>query len=324
MAPRLPLCSTCQQRVSAKGNPGLTCGGCDRSDHFTCLKIKLTDEKKEAIAAGTESYLCTKCKNKQRLSLSIVVATPPTKGKGNVKKPNSNESDKAGGSKQTEPETSVTVTDETLISTLVATIQTLNQTIKNLESKLQNAFDQIGKLQRQSNGDKKSQPKKDKAAPKTRSFTINGVPEGSSGDPKATVEKILKTADPSNELEPTVTVRKLTSKDKTRPSAILVTGISSSKNLSTLDQLKRRKIAGSDIGIEDCPKIFINESYPSQVYKLFKAAKVLRNHGYKFIWIKDNRVLARTTDNAPVIQIKSIEQLDSLVATSNNDNADQQ
>lgn len=67
-------CTVCKQSVSAKSKQGLTCGGCNKAQHFDCLK--LTEEKKQAYLAG-EAYLCRPCHSKQRLSLSITASTPP-------------------------------------------------------------------------------------------------------------------------------------------------------------------------------------------------------------------------------------------------------
>lgn len=341
MRPKAPLCGTCQLRVSAKGNPGLTCGSCERSDHFTCLKI--TDAKKNAILAGEESYLCSKCRSKQRLSLSIVATPTPTKEKNKSTAPapdkqvsiNSNNTDKSrqpilkpsASTATGVPADKTPTSNESLVSTLLATIQTLNETIKSLERKLQFAFDQINRLQQQPiQNNNKPQPNtstKSDTTPKPRSFTINGIPEADSKEPKEVVKRILQTVDPSNELDPAVTIRKIPSKDKSRPPPILVSCTLSSKNFNTLNSLKRRRITGSDIGIENCENIFINESYPSQVYKLFKEAKRLRGYGYKFIWIKDNRILNRTAESAPVTQIESIDQLKQLISTLTADNANE-
>lgn len=321
-----PLCHTCQQKVSKKGDQGLTCGSCNRSDHFKCLR--LTEEKKSAILLGDQCYLCVSCKNKQRLSLSLVADTPP-KVKKVSKPPSGSAPDQSSTSvsntKAGPPKAKVSPTEEKtssanddLISSLLATIQTLTETVKKLEAKLEQAFNHQNHRQKNTT---KAKPLTDRRV----SFTINGVPEKKYKDPREIVEKVIKATDHSLELDSTTVVKKLTSKSNSRTPVILVSVKPDSTNLATLKQLKRRKLTGQDIDIPNCEQIFVNESYPSQVYKLLKEAKKLKQHGYRFVWVQNNRVLARVEEKSPVIQIKDADHLNSVIAaTSDEQNASEQ
>lgn len=310
-----PLCHTCQQRVSAKGDQGLTCGSCTRADHFKFLK--LSEAKKTAILSGEQCYLCDSCKNKQRLSLSFVADTSPKAKKVtrsvSVKTVGSSLNSKAGPSKaKVNPvQEKTTSGDETLVSTLLATVQALTETVKNLEKKLEQALSQ--QKQRPNGSDKVKSPKS-----RLVSFTINGVPEKKYKDPREIVEKVIKTIDHTNTLDSSAVVKKLSSKDNARPPVILISLNSDSESLSTLKQLKRRKLSGQDIDIPNCEQIFVNESYPTQVYKLLKEAKKLKQHGYRFVWVQNNRVLVRLEENSPVVQIKDTNHLESIISSVAN------
>lgn len=312
-----PLCHSCQQRVSARGDQGLTCGSCQRADHFKCLK--LSEEKKSAILSGDQSYLCVSCKGKQRLSLSFVATTTPTNNKSGPTKAKVTHSESSVQPKDNliqgdgPSEIKQASSDASLISALLTTIQALNETIKRLELKLEQA----------SNQPRHQQTKTDTKEPRVISFTVHGVADNKYKDPREVVEKILKVAEKT--LDPTATVKKLPTKDSKRQPVILVSLKPDSDSVTVLKQLKRRKLSGSDINITNCDSIFVNESYPSRVYQLLREAKKLKQHGYRFVWVQNNRVLARTEENSPVIQIKDVEHVNTIISsTADQQNDDQQ
>lgn len=297
MATKTIICTTCSKKVTPKAHPGISCAGCQKTQHFACLN--LTPEKKENYINGKDNYLCVQCKAKHRRSLSFTVETPSPRRASSTNQP---------GPSTTQP-------DQLLALTSI--IDTLKDTVASLESKLTEALNEIAALKSER---EKPHKKRDQTNPiKTKSYTISGVPESAYSEPRTVVEKVLKTIDNSVELCSSAVVRKLTPKDKTLHPILLIDLKSDSTNCSILDQLKRRKLSGKDVDIEVCEKVFVNDSLPSRVYQLYKKAKQLKQKGYRFVWVKDNRVLVRIAEKASVLQIKDSDQVDKLLASITKD-----
>lgn len=308
-----PLCSTCQQRVSARGKQGLTCGSCNRSDHFDCLKI--TEESANAIISGDASYLCRSCKNKQRLSLSFVAVTTPAptdkkikKKTGTIPKKQASASSGQAKSKSTEPTASQSENPlgDTEVASLIAVIQNLQETIKSLESKLSLAFEKIEELQRQRPAKARAQQGVDKA--KTKDFIISGVPKSLYKDPRSVAEKVLKTHDENIEVSESTLVKSLKPKDEKGTPVLLLTVLTDSAEHTALKKLRRRKLSGKDVSLDECGDIFVNESLPSRVYQLFRKARKLKENG-----VQDNRILARKLEGSPIHQIRKSTDIQQLI-----------
>lgn len=77
---------------------------------------------------------------------------------------------------------------------------------------------------------------------------------------------------------------------------------------------KRRRLAGTDFNFSKSTNIYINESHPAPVYNLFKKARTLKTKGFKFVWIKDDRVLVRKAEGEKVLQIKDLAHIDTIIA----------
>lgn len=299
-----PNCRTCQQKVTARGKQGLTCGGCNRSDHFECIKV--TEKRKSAILSGVESYLCTQCKTKQRLSLSIV-ASPQTSGSTSTAKKNH-------ANHQEQYSTSEPIAEkakEDQMTTLLSIISSLQESVKGLEQKLELALQQFETLKRS----------KDTATAKTGdqekyiNFTINGVSTECSSDPASTVVQIGKVVESTFELCTTSKVKKILPnlKNKDHPT-IFVSVRRGSKNHEVLKTLRRRKLSGKDLGFKDSKRIYINESYPAQTYTLLREANKLKAKGYQFVWVQDNRVLSRRAEGERIEQIRDSKHVQDLLA----------
>ncbi|CAG9761287.1 unnamed protein product [Ceutorhynchus assimilis] len=86
------------------------------------------------------------------------------------------------------------------------------------------------------------------------------------------------------------------------------------KKLILEARAKKGKLTLRNCGLgEASTPIFISEDLTKQTYALFKRAKLLKEHGYKYIWYRNGNVLARKDDGQPVVAIKNEAVLDGLL-----------
>lgn len=81
--------------------------------------------------------------------------------------------------------------------------------------------------------------------------------------------------------------------------------------------LKQRKLIPLDtnkcgIRTDVNRRIYINQDLSKHTRELFRKAMELRDIGFKYVWCRDETVLARRTDGGPVIQIITSAQIDGL------------
>lgn len=67
------------------------------------------------------------------------------------------------------------------------------------------------------------------------------------------------------------------------------------------------------LGLSDVP-IFVDEELTKEAYTLFKKAKGLKNSGFKYVWHRNGKILARKNDGDNVLVIKSEDVLNELIS----------
>lgn len=229
MARSSPPCATYQQKVTARGKQGLVCSGCDQARHFECINI--TEERKQAILSGAECYLCSKCKSKQRLSLSFVASLPaapkPDKKATVSASANSNATSKTSTSSKVAVAPVTTLSDpnegKLLVSKLLEEVNSLKNLVKALEDKLSVA------LSRPANPTSSvNKVKPNSAVTNVKHFSLNGVAAEDLEDNKALRDKvshIVKSLDDKFELETSTTIKRLPAKPGGKSNTILISVI---------------------------------------------------------------------------------------------------
>lgn len=303
------VCTACSKKITPKANPGISCGGCGKAQHFTCLN--LTAGKKESYLKGIDNYLCTQCKAKHRRSLSFT-ATTPLNVPDPTTQPSRTSQSPIAQSNQSQPPSGTS----DLIPTLIDLVNTLQRTVSSLELKLTEALKEIAVL-RTSKDNPDNTHKRGKVTQSTsrgrRSYTINGVVcvEGENTDEIA--EKTLKYFDSDFTIDKTVTTRRLPAKTASLTPTILITVPTDHvKAVETLKKANRRSVLGKDINLPASDKIHINEAHEQRTYKLFREARKLKTKGYRFIWIQENRVLIKKAEGEKIIHLKDTDQLNKF------------
>lgn len=106
--------------------------------------------------------------------------------------------------------------------------------------------------------------------------------------------------------------KRIPSKNPQKP--IIVTFLSKEKKELVLNARKKKGVLDSiSLGLNgDKRKIFLNEDIAKDIRNIFNKARELRNHGFKFVWCADNRVLCRKDSTTEVIKLNTYEQIEKL------------
>lgn len=67
------------------------------------------------------------------------------------------------------------------------------------------------------------------------------------------------------------------------------------------------------IPTEQKRNIYINPDLSKHIRELFLKAKELKSHGFKYVWCKDDSILARKNDGDPVTRIITSAQIQSII-----------
>lgn len=82
--------------------------------------------------------------------------------------------------------------------------------------------------------------------------------------------------------------------------------------LAARSQMGKITLKTCGLGASETP-IYINEELTKDVYSLFKSAKRLRDKGFKYVWHKNGKILARKEDGDRAILINSEDFLNKLL-----------
>lgn len=72
----------------------------------------------------------------------------------------------------------------------------------------------------------------------------------------------------------------------------------------------KRTFSTRHLGLADDTPVYINESLSSGRRRLFaKARELKKSRGFKYLWIRDGKILMRKKENDPVIHINSVDDI---------------
>lgn len=296
-----PKCTKCHKNLTARNFPGVICIGCDEALHFKCSKIKESQWPLYSEKPEPKTYNCPKCEAKKRRSASFstldstasVTEVPPPQA-------------------PTTPKV-LQAPDE---------LAELRKLLEQVLTDLAAAKGQISDLEAQLKRHTASTENSIKGAPakkaetqetpeKTIFFTINGVPETPDEDVIKITEAVLSNTAADSKVDETTTVRRLKTKLPNHHT-ILIGVRRNSPLLKVLNKARGKSFKGGEVNLP-AEKVFVNESHPSQTYRLFRKSKQLKAKGYKSVWIRGSRVFARKTTESNQIVIRNEEDLQKLL-----------
>ncbi|XP_054276668.1 uncharacterized protein LOC128995675 [Macrosteles quadrilineatus] len=148
------------------------------------------------------------------------------------------------------------------------------------------------------------------------SVEITGVPEVSDEDVFQVIEKVGKGLGIEVTQNMLVGCQRFGEKkgpeDKTR--SIVVNFAKRKHKEEFLQKRKLRKILTTkDIDLPGNTFIYVNESLSEENRKILNAARdVKRKKGFKYLWVRNGKILLRKEENGNVITLSSLEQVASL------------
>lgn len=323
-------CLACNEKFKSNA-VRISCGKCNASYHRKCSNIGDAEWKK--FASGDYLFNCVKCKANRR---SSIIGTPPApplnqNSESNdellqLKKEISSFKEVIAGLKASnnDVETSLTNLHDTM-SSIESSVRRFEERFKILDevvaenTRLRNQLGCIEKrlvaLEGRNHGlpNKKSSKPTAAVAETVFKATIAGVAERTDEDPKTIVSNLLtKIEAPIG--DSVISCERLQSKE---PNSVLLVTFSDRKSLdSFIKKARELKPTNTIFGGDNHERIYVNEKLPAACYQLLKQAKVLRQHGFRFIWSRNGRVLARKEEGSKVSHIKDANDINSLINTS--------
>lgn len=208
------------------------------------------------------------------------------------------------------------------ISTISDSIKLLEDGLKELETlkeenvRISNTLRTLEKRISQLETARKNSPlsaQNDQNDPKTFKLTLSGLKIDESHDLHTIFTELLSLLELPNDLKDDITtLRRLKPRGNSAAAVICVELKSQDVLAKILKSFRRKDITNSELGLEGDQKIFLNEMLSKTRYTLFKAAKDLKNHGFRFVWIQNGNILARKVEGERVTVIKSQAVIDSL------------
>lgn len=102
-------------------------------------------------------------------------------------------------------------------------------------------------------------------------------------------------------------------KTKTEQAPLFITFKNYKNKLDFLQIAKIKKITAHNIGFENNHnKIIMVDQLTETNRTLLKEAKILRTHGFKYVWTRNGKVLCRKLENTDVIIIKNVNHIQML------------
>lgn len=149
-----------------------------------------------------------------------------------------------------------------------------------------------------------------------KKIEIHGLPYKNNEDLGEIVTKIGKTFDfkiEKEDIDDAYRLQTANNKDS-KPKPVVVSFIRRRDKEKFLYMRKKRSLFSNEIGLEgNRVQIFLNEYLSKRKKELFwKSRKVKAEKNYKFLWTKSGKILLRKTENSPVIQVNSEEDLENL------------
>ena len=125
------------------------------------------------------------------------------------------------------------------------------------------------------------------------------------------VEKILKYVSPN--LNRSDVVIKVSNMRKENCPVIVEFKSKEVKKQFLEDRKQKGKVTTTDCGLagESLP-LYFNEDLNAEERRLFKKARELKTHGFKYVWVRDNNILVRQADTSAIIRIKSDDDIEKL------------
>lgn len=332
------ICSKSSCGKPIQGNHhGIKCERCDKTFHKKCSG--LTDILWKQFQSGEMLFNCPSCKARRRSSViqpSVVSPKSTPRQADTVNgsliedENNSGAASSANVFKSTVDAIHNTIKDmEKSLCDLSDSVSDIETTIRRLESRIKEIDDikeenvrlrnKISVIERrlgalEENGPKRNVPIRNVARKVLHKITLGGIEVASGENVKQLCSKVFGKLGVSIDVENDIgECSRLKSKNAGTIPAIVVE-LSSRQDLELLLKAASQvDVHNTDLDLNVDRKIFINEKLSSSCYNLLREAKKLRDHGFKFVWARNDRVLVRKVEGDRVLQMRDTEDIKKLL-----------
>lgn len=319
---KLLVCRSCQHNIT-KSQYSIQCNGdCKSWFHQGCCG--LTDKELKLHQLGTIKWSCTECEADTEGSSDTDEAGTREKNKKQAPQLSTAENTECLFTMKNPSNKEILTAMKAMFEDLKSSVSFNGAIIEKMRSDIERVIDDNKTLKQEQSVLKNRINELEQEIIYIKGSTIrdgnddnakNIVVVGISGndDSKKNVKKIfnyLKVDIPDEEYH----IKVLPSKHPKKP--VLVTFNKTDSRAKVLEQKKSIRLDTVKCGIPDTfSHIFINEDLPRHTRDLYKKARHLRTHGYKYIWCKDGKILIRKDDGEPAIRILTASQITGLISS---------
>lgn len=100
---------------------------------------------------------------------------------------------------------------------------------------------------------------------------------------------------------------------RNKESNIIVQFRSRTRRDAVLEAAKKKRITNKDLGSTSTAPIYINEHLCPVLKRLLGMSVAKKHeHKWKFVWVRNGRIFARKTDNAPILEVTHADDLEKI------------
>lgn len=307
-------CNVCKKAVATtRQNSSIVCSDCKKLCHGSC--VNMNKEDVECIVSQNQAWRCPPCTRLRRSSMS---STPDKQGKPDIAQVISLLKEAKDERKRIEVDMNKAfdfvhkqIDDQKVIlsdqakkfSDLIQMLEDLQEENKYLKSKVKDLECRLDDSEQYS---------------RANTVEIHNIPELPSEDTYEIVSKVGVALDLDISRDMIDVCHRLGKReDSGRPAAIIVRFVRREvkQNMLVKRRARKRDFTTKHVGYQTSdPKIvYVNESLCPGRRRVYAAAReAQRSKGYKFLWIRNGRILMRRDENAPVKALYSLDDVDCL------------
>lgn len=306
---KMVKCVICNANI-AKQQLKIECTDCKAVHHANCANLSKSDI--DYINAENQIWRCISCSKSRRQSMALESSID--EGKVTILEVIEMLKEAKEDRRRLESE---------LGKSLETSHEKIDQNMKLIEDQTHKIDDYIQKIEQLHDENKqlKSRVKilEDKLEDaeqysRLNSVEIQGIPEIKNEDTMEIVKKIGVALDMPIKEEMVDTCHRLRKRTDGKPATLIVKFV---RRIDKHALLQKRRVKGTlttaHMGYTTSSPVYINECLTFQRRKLFAAARELKTEkNYRFLWVRDGRILMRKEENAPVVLLTRMEDINKL------------
>jgi hypothetical protein len=300
-------CSRCNKSIRSSACADIKCSICEKSFHGNC--VKLGKEELEFFVENKKEWSCPDCLKEKRKTISMEASVSKGEISLNdiIKLLNEIREDNRRMEKDLGRSIESCHTDvEDVLKKINLQEKQLNICLEKIESQTL----EIINLKRENCELHKAVSDLQQSA-RSNWLELHNFPMERNEDVVDIVKSISKALEYPITDQQIDNCHRLTTRDITRPPPILIKLV---RKIDKDELLKKRRIkrdfSTRHLGLTTDIPLYLNESLSPERRKILALARKAKvDKGYKYLWIRNGKILMRKTDGQPVIVLETINDL---------------